>query len=325
METELDVRRLLSLLAPFVPLLTGLFLEGAIRSKELLRRLHGARTIEAMAELARGLPALLGLALSFRLLGEALPWRHLGEIAGRVYSALLVLGLGLLALRITALAVKASSARLGLPSAQLSIVENLSRASVGVVFSLAALQTLGVPVAPMLTALGVGGLAAALALQSTLSNAVAGLQLIASGQIRRGDRLRLEDGSEGIVEDVGWRSTSIRLPSGDLMLVPNSRMTSMLLVLRARGPGETISVQIPLDAGWDPDEIEELGLKASREAARRLELPWARPRATLVAGDGGSLRLRVALEVEGGLDRETIEHELTKELLKAIRREAKGR
>lgn len=320
----LDVERLLSLLVTFAPLLLGLCAEGAIRSKGLLRRLPRAGTIEALAEPLKGIPALLGIAVSSRLLGEALPWRYLGEVAGRTSSALLVLGLGLLALRLTGMAVKALSTRVGLPSAQLSIVENLSRAAVGVTFALAALQTVGVPVTPMLTALGVGGLAAALALQSTLSNAVAGLQLIASGQVRRGDRLKLEDGSEGIVEDVGWRSTSIRLPSGDLLLVPNSRMASMLLTLRGKARAETISVQLPLDPTWDPEKIEELSLEVLEEVAKRSGLPRARPRASFVLGEGGGLRLKATLEVEGELDREATQHQLTKELLKAIQRQAKA-
>ena len=61
------------------------------------------------------------------------------------------------------------------------------------------LQTQGISVTPILTALGVGGLAVALALQPTLSNLFAGLQIIASGKINHGDYMKLASGEEGII------------------------------------------------------------------------------------------------------------------------------
>jgi small-conductance mechanosensitive channel len=75
---------------------------------------------------------------------------------------------------------------------------------------LVVLQTLGISITRILTALGVGGLAVALALQDTLSNLFAGLQIIGSSQVKPGDFVRLESGEEGYVVDVTWRNTTIR-------------------------------------------------------------------------------------------------------------------
>ena len=57
----------------------------------------------------------------------------------------------------------------------------------------------GISITPMLTALGVGGLAVALALQEPLSNFFAGLFLALAGRIRVGDYVRLDSGQEGYV------------------------------------------------------------------------------------------------------------------------------
>nr|MBA3710207.1 mechanosensitive ion channel [Planctomycetota bacterium] len=56
------------------------------------------------------------------------------------------------------------------------------------------LQTLGVSVTPILGALGVGGLAVALALQDTLSNLFAGIHIIISRHVRAGDYVRMDTG-----------------------------------------------------------------------------------------------------------------------------------
>src|SRR3989338_6574304 len=59
------------------------------------------------------------------------------------------------------------------------------------------LSSLGISIAPLHTALGVGGLAVALALQDTLSNLFAGFYVTMSRQIQTGDYVKLESGEEG--------------------------------------------------------------------------------------------------------------------------------
>ena len=87
-----------------------------------------------------------------------------------------------------------------LPSA--TLIQNTVRAAVLVVGGLVLLQTLGIAVTPIITALGVGGLAVALALQDTLANFFAGIRVLAAGQVRPGDFIQLDTGERGYVEDV---------------------------------------------------------------------------------------------------------------------------
>lgn len=74
-----------------------------------------------------------------------------------------------------------------------------------------------------LTGLGVAGLAVSLAAQDSLKNLFATLLLIGDRTFRVGDRLLIGD-KEGVVEQVGFRSTKLRTPEDSLLILPNSLM-----------------------------------------------------------------------------------------------------
>ena len=107
-----------------------------------------------------------------------------------------------------------------------SIFSNITRVAVYSLGVLVLLQSLGIPITPVLGALGVGGIAVALALQDTLSNLFSGLHLIASRQVRPGDFIQLDSGEEGYVTDVTWRNTTIRELTDNMMIVPNSQLAA---------------------------------------------------------------------------------------------------
>jgi small-conductance mechanosensitive channel len=92
------------------------------------------------------------------------------------------------------------------------------------------LRTFGVEIAPIITALGVGGLAVALALQETLSNAFAGIYITLANQIRIGDYIRTSDNFEGYVKDIGWRNTTIEMQELNLVLIPNNKLSQAIVV-----------------------------------------------------------------------------------------------
>ncbi|MGQ9678989.1 MAG: mechanosensitive ion channel family protein [bacterium] len=82
-----------------------------------------------------------------------------------------------------------------LPSA--SIFANLIKIIIFVLGALVVINSLGVFITPIITTLGLGGLAVALALQDTLANFFARLHVIFTRQIRTGDFIKLESGEEG--------------------------------------------------------------------------------------------------------------------------------
>jgi small-conductance mechanosensitive channel len=94
------------------------------------------------------------------------------------------------------------------------------------------LERLGVHIEPLLTALGVGGLAVSLALQDTLANLFAGISLLIDRALKVGDRVKLDTGQEGEIIDIGWRTTRIQLSGEDLLVLPNTKLAQGISVRR---------------------------------------------------------------------------------------------
>jgi MscS family membrane protein len=94
--------------------------------------------------------------------------------------------------------------------------------------AVAAADRIGIPIAPLVAGLGVGGLAIALAVRPTLENVIGGLTLFADRPVRVGDFCRYGD-SFGTIERIGLRSTRIRTIEQSLVTVPNSEFSQLHL------------------------------------------------------------------------------------------------
>jgi MscS family membrane protein len=119
-------------------------------------------------------------------------------------------------------------ARLSPDTLDSSIIRLLCRlggvfASLGIIIY--GLNTAGFPVMGIVAGLGVGGLAFALAARATLENLLAGVVIYLDKSIKVGDHIQSGD-VEGVVEDIGMRSTRIRAADGTLISVTNSDMSS---------------------------------------------------------------------------------------------------
>ena len=123
--------------------------------------------------------------------------------------------------------------RLSVPLPAASLTVNLAKVLVFGVGLLLILSNLGISITPLLTALGVGSLAVALALQDTLSNLFAGIYIIANRQIMVGDYLQLDGGKEGYIVDIGWSTTRVRKLSNDTILIPNSKLSQSIVTIVA--------------------------------------------------------------------------------------------
>ncbi len=100
---------------------------------------------------------------------------------------------------------------------------------IGLVVAIAILiqggDQLGFPAYSIIAGLGVGGLAVALAAQSTIANLIGSLLIAIEKPFRVGHVVRV-GGSEGTVEDVGFRSTRIRTPDNSLVTIPSSTVVN---------------------------------------------------------------------------------------------------
>ncbi len=128
------------------------------------------------------------------------------------------------------------------------------------------LNQLGVKLTPILTALGIGSLAVALALQDTLGNFFAGMNILLSRQIARGDYIRLDSGQEGTVVEIGWRSCRIREMSNTTISVPNVKITSAIITNFHYNHAEvTATLNCGVAYGSDLEKVEKVAKEAAAE------------------------------------------------------------
>ncbi len=196
---------------------------------------------------------------------------------GRVLVARALFGAGafsvtLTAARVASLLVDTWGTTLapGLPAT--SLTRNIVWSLVAVTGGLVILNGLGLSITPMLTALGVGGLAVALALQEPLSNFFAGFFISLAGQIRVGDYITLDSGQGGYVVDFSWRSTRIRMLANNLIVVPNSRL-AQAVVVNHHLPAQDLAVlvEVGVDYASDLAQVERVVVDVGRAVMRDVD------------------------------------------------------
>ena len=108
----------------------------------------------------------------------------------------------------------------------IKVVATLLSIGLGLYLFFTAADLVGIPVAPLLAGLGIGGLAIALAVRPTLENVIGGLTLFADGPARVGDVCRF--GTEmGTIEEIGLRTTKVRKLDDALLSVPNAELAQV--------------------------------------------------------------------------------------------------
>ncbi|MEK6845382.1 MAG: mechanosensitive ion channel domain-containing protein, partial [Nanoarchaeota archaeon] len=167
-------------------------------------------------------------ALYFALRSTQLPWEAV-RIAGKILLVLGIISVTMVLAHIATALVKLHAEKIETALAVTSLTQNIARIVIFIIGILVILNSLGISITPLLATLGVGGLAVALALQDTLANFFAGFHIIVNRQIKIGDYIKIENGDEGYVADINWRTTKVRLLSNNMVLVPNTKLTQSVI------------------------------------------------------------------------------------------------
>jgi small-conductance mechanosensitive channel len=204
-----------------------------------------------------------------------------------------------------------------------TLTQNLAQIGVVILGLLILLNHFSVSITPILTALGVGGLAVALALQDTLSNLFGGFYVAVAGQVRVGDYIKLNSGEEGNVTDIGWRCTTIKTQNNNMIIVPNSKL-AQAIVTNFYLPERRMAASFHVTVGYesDPDQVERVLLEALASAAREVPGMLADP-APGVAFDPGfgehGMTFSVNFQVAEFANQAPVRNELRKRVLRQFR------
>ena len=250
---------------------------GALVHVLVLRRLHrygegrGLRWPGAAAAALRGVlemwGALVGVAVADPRDALSQTWDVWFE---RAWIVVAVFSITLFLTRLAGALTKAivASDKSRLPSA--SILLNIVRFVIWVIALMVALNLLGVQIGPLLTALGVTGIAVSLGLQDILRNLFTGLQITLTHQYEPGQFVHLQSGEEGEVVDLTWRETRLRTATGDIAVVPNSVIGNTVVTNYSRGE-ELYVLDVPfrvvIDA--DLDRVVDVAVEVARATAEQ--------------------------------------------------------
>jgi MscS family membrane protein len=125
---------------------------------------------------------------------------------------------------------------------------------------------LGLPTYSLVTGLGIGGIAVALAGREALSNLIGTLMIILDRPFKIGDYIDLSDGERGAVAEVGFRSTRIRTRDDILISIPNSVMANSKMINEsAPVPLSRIRVKLGVAYGSDLKKVEEILLSVAHQ------------------------------------------------------------
>jgi MscS family membrane protein len=115
-------------------------------------------------------------------------------------------------------------------------------------------QTLGADVKAFLAGLGIGGLAFALAAQDTIANMFGSFVVVMDHPFRVGDVVKIGT-HEGLVEDIGLRSTKLRTGARAQIIIPNKSVASEAIVNFSRMPQRKVEQTLGLTYDTTPEQL----------------------------------------------------------------------
>jgi small-conductance mechanosensitive channel len=186
------------------------------------------------------------------------------EWANKGIGAFLIISISLVIAAVLVRMVTVYGEREKMPFAVAGLSRTLIYIVVLTIAAMILLHQFRITITPILTALGVGGLAVALALQDTLANFFAGVHILVEEPVMVGDFIKLSTGEEGVVKDIGWRTTRIHTHGNNMIVVPNTKITSSTLTNYSM-PEKRVVADIIIVASHeaDPNQIAEIAMEVA--------------------------------------------------------------
>jgi moderate conductance mechanosensitive channel len=144
-----------------------------------------------------------------------------------------------------------------------TILRNLATIIVYCIALYAILVQLGINILPILASAGIIGLAIGLGAKSLIEDTIAGLALLSQDSIVTGDVVKIDD-VEGEIENIGFRTLTVRAENGSLHIIPNGQIKKVINFSRHK---TSFFVTIPIKA----DQKIESVLNAFYEALELLQ------------------------------------------------------
>ncbi len=156
---------------------------------------------------------------------------------------------------------------------QSTLLDTIFRVAIYASGALIVLDYFNISIAPIMAAMGVGGMAVAFGVRETLENIFSGLQLIVSKQLRVNDYIKLSTGDEGRVTDINWRYITVMPPTESNVVVIPNKVIANAVTTNFSQPRDDIIVVVPMGVSYDSDldKVEEVTVEVARELMTKID------------------------------------------------------
>ncbi len=208
-----------------------------------------------------GLIALvLGAYLAFRILATAQP--ELLDPGRTIMKILIVLVAGLALFRLAdAVSVGmmeiAGRTESRLDDQLIPLLRKTAKVLIAIMIFVLTVQNLGYSVSGLLAGLGIGGLAFALAAKDTIANVFGSVTILIDRPFSTGDWVTA-DGADGVVEEIGLRSTRIRTFAKTLVSIPNQQLANATIENHSLMPKRRVKMTVGVTYDTDSRQMSEL-------------------------------------------------------------------
>ena len=156
---------------------------------------------------------------------------------------------------------------------QSTLLDTIFRVAIYASGALIILDYFNISIAPIMAAMGVGGMAVAFGVRETLENIFSGLQLIISKQLRVNDYIKLSTGDEGRVIDINWRFITVMPPSESNVVVIPNKVIANAVTTNFSQPRDDIVLVVPIGVSYDSDleQVERVTVEVARDLQVKID------------------------------------------------------
>ncbi len=199
----------------------------------------------------------------------------------------------------------------------LPIFHKSSKVVLSIIGLLILLGIWGIDVTGLLAGLGIAGIALGFAVKDSLANIFGGISLILDKAFKVGDKVMIESGEVGVIEDIGLRSTRLRTYDNEIVMLPNGQLANAKIHNYVQ-PDLKIRTKVNFGVayGTSPDKVKKVVLKAVQGIKHVMKDPG--PSVLFLEMSDSSLNFVCNLWVDKYTEAYSVKLEATDRIYKAL-------
>lgn len=184
-----------------------------------------------------------------------------------------------------------------------------------VLIAITVLQTIGIDPAALIAGIGVAGIAFGFAARDTVENILSGVSILTDKAFRIGDTL-IVSGTYCVVENITLRTTRLRTPNNEVLVIPNQQMANEKILNHTIGGALRIEIPFSIAYKESPQEARRVILETTEHDTRLMEDP--EPRVVVTSLNDSSVDLSLWVYVENPKEERQIIYDYTEAIKKAL-------